>query len=72
MLIAGAPLSDERLTVLKALGVLLGFGGVVAMVGLEAFGALVLGERLAPTHFVGMALIAAGLAAIDGRLFKRR
>jgi drug/metabolite transporter (DMT)-like permease len=31
-------------------------------------GALVLGERLAPQHFLGMALIGAGLAAIDGRL----
>jgi drug/metabolite transporter (DMT)-like permease len=32
---------------------------------------LVLGERLAPRHVAGMALIAAGLAAIDGRLFRR-
>lgn len=31
-------------------------------------GALVLDEVLAPKHFAGMALIAAGLAAIDGRL----
>ena len=28
-----------------------------------------LGERLAPSHIAGMALIALGLAAIDGRLF---
>ena len=35
-------------------------------------GALVLGERLAPQHFAGMALIGLGLAAIDGRLLKRR
>ncbi|HMG47128.1 MAG TPA: DMT family transporter [Allosphingosinicella sp.] len=34
-------------------------------------GALILGERLAPRHFAGMALIGAGLAAIDGRLFSR-
>ena len=33
-------------------------------------GSLALGERLAPQHFIGMALIAAGLAAIDGRLLK--
>lgn len=33
-------------------------------------GALVLGEVLAPKHFAGMALIAVGLAAIDGRLLK--
>ena len=35
-------------------------------------GALILGERLEPRHFAGMALIALGLAAIDGRLFSRR
>ncbi|HTU13220.1 MAG TPA: EamA family transporter [Allosphingosinicella sp.] len=34
-------------------------------------GALFLGERLEPRSFAGMALIAAGLAAIDGRLFRR-
>lgn len=33
-------------------------------------GALVLGEVLAPKHFAGMALIAVGLAAIDGRLLR--
>jgi drug/metabolite transporter (DMT)-like permease len=32
-------------------------------------GAIVLGERLEPKHFVGMALIGLGLAAIDGRPF---
>jgi drug/metabolite transporter (DMT)-like permease len=31
-------------------------------------GALVLGERLAWTSFAGMALIFAGLAAVDGRV----
>ncbi|WP_285961915.1 DMT family transporter [Pseudomonas tohonis] len=31
-------------------------------------GALVLGEQLEAKHFIGMALIAAGLAALDGRL----
>lgn len=31
-------------------------------------GAAVLGERLEPQHFAGMAVIAAGLLAIDGRL----
>jgi drug/metabolite transporter (DMT)-like permease len=30
-----------------------------------------LGERLEPRHLVGMALIGAGLAAIDGRLWRR-
>ncbi|TBW35951.1 DMT family transporter [Siculibacillus lacustris] len=34
-------------------------------------GIVVLGERPAPQHFVGVALIGLGLAAIDGRLFRR-
>jgi len=32
-----------------------------------ALGAVVLGERLAPRHFAGMALIVLGILAIDGR-----
>ena len=35
-------------------------------------GALLLHERLQPVHFLGMALIGVGLAAIDGRLLKLR
>lgn len=35
-------------------------------------GALVLGERLDPRHVIGMALIASGLAAIDGRVLRSR
>lgn len=34
-------------------------------------GALVLGERLEPRHFLGMAAIGVGLACIDGRLLRR-
>ena len=34
-------------------------------------GVAVLGERLEPRHIIGMALIALGLAAIDGRLWRR-
>lgn len=34
-------------------------------------GGIVLGERLAPRHFLGMAAIAVGLAFVDGRLFRR-
>jgi drug/metabolite transporter (DMT)-like permease len=34
-------------------------------------GVAVLGEALLPKHFIGMALIALGLAAIDGRLWQR-
>jgi drug/metabolite transporter (DMT)-like permease len=37
-------------------------------IGAILLGALVLGEALAPRHFVGMALIGGGLAFIDGRL----
>ncbi len=35
-------------------------------------GALLLDEVLQPVHFIGMALIAVGLSAIDGRLWRRR
>ena len=35
-------------------------------------GATILGEVLAARHFAGMALIALGLVAIDGRVFARR
>jgi len=35
-------------------------------------GAAFLGETLVLRHFVGMALIGIGLAAIDGRVFARR
>jgi drug/metabolite transporter (DMT)-like permease len=35
-------------------------------------GTIVLGEQLHITHIAGIALIAAGLIAIDGRLLKRR
>lgn len=35
-------------------------------------GVAVLGESLEPLHLLGMAIIGAGLAAIDGRLFRRR
>ncbi len=37
-----------------------------------ALGIVVLGERLAPLHFAGMALIGLGLALIDGRLGRAR
>jgi drug/metabolite transporter (DMT)-like permease len=39
-------------------------------VGAVILGAIVLGERLAPNHFLGMLAIGIGLAAIDGRLFR--
>ena len=36
-----------------------------------SLGAMVLGERLGPQHLGGLAMIAAGLAWIDGRLWRR-
>jgi drug/metabolite transporter (DMT)-like permease len=39
-------------------------------IGAILLGSLVLGERLDANHILGMALIGAGLAAIDGRLIK--
>ncbi len=33
-------------------------------------GTTILDERLAPRHLIGMALIALGLAGMDGRLFR--
>ena len=35
-------------------------------------GAAVLGERLPPQALAGFSLLAAGLAIIDGRIFRRR
>ncbi len=35
-------------------------------------GSLVLGEQLEAKHFIGMAMIAGGLLAMDGRLFRRK
>jgi len=34
-------------------------------------GVMFLGERLAPQHFIGIAVIGVGLACIDGRLWGR-
>ena len=35
-------------------------------------GVTVLGERLDPLHFVGIAMVAAGLAVVDGRIMSAR
>jgi multidrug transporter EmrE-like cation transporter len=40
--------------------------------GYILLGWLVLGERLEPRHWLGLGLILAGLAMIDGRIFRRR
>ena len=44
---------------------------LLAPVSSIALGAVVLGERLEGRHFLGFALIAVGLALIDGRLLRR-
>jgi drug/metabolite transporter (DMT)-like permease len=41
-------------------------------VSATALGWIALGERLLPQHIAGFGLIVAGLAAIDGRVFRRR
>jgi drug/metabolite transporter (DMT)-like permease len=43
---------------------------LLAPVSSILLGAVVLHERLEPRHFVGLALIAVGLACIDGRLLR--
>ena len=43
---------------------------LLAPVSSILLGALVLHERLAPRHFIGLALIGVGLACIDGRLIR--
>jgi drug/metabolite transporter (DMT)-like permease len=43
---------------------------LLAPVSSILLGAIVLHERLEPRHFVGLALIAVGLACIDGRLVR--
>jgi len=60
--------TDEKMTGARLAGVLVGLAGVVAMIGWG----LVLGEHLSPRHLVGMDVIEAGLATIDGRMPKFR
>ena len=56
---AALAFGDERLTARKAMGMALGLAGVVAAVR---------GEARAPGAFLGLGLLAAGLALLDGRL----
>lgn len=65
VLVAHLATSDERLSPVKALGVGLGFGGVVAMMAGEDLG----GEGLAMLACLGAAL-SYGLAGVWGRRFK--
>ena len=43
----------------------------VAPITALVLGAILLGERLAPEHYIGMLVIFAGLLLIDGSLFRR-
>ena len=65
VLVAHVATSDERLTPVKAVGVALGFGGVVVMMAGEDLG----GEGLAMLACLGAAL-SYGLAGVWGRRFK--
>ncbi|MES2813757.1 MAG: EamA family transporter [Pseudomonadota bacterium] len=65
VLVAHLATSDERLTPVKAVGVALGFGGVVVMMAGEDLG----GEGLAMLACLGAAL-SYGLAGVWGRRFK--
>lgn len=46
--------------------------GFLVPVSAVVLGAAVLGERLDPSHLVGMALIGLGLATMDGRMWRMR
>lgn len=59
---------DERLTLLKAIGLLVGFSGVVLMVGMEAFQGLA--SAFWSQAAILLAAISYGCAAIWGRRFK--
>lgn len=69
VLVANALTADERLTPARAAGVVLGFAGVVVMVGWEALGGIG-GQVLGQLAIVGAAL-SYGFASVFGRRFRR-
>jgi drug/metabolite transporter (DMT)-like permease len=76
--------TDGRLSAGRIAGIIAGIAGVVILIGSDVFsslgiafvghigllGAAFLAERLEANHFIGMAVIGIGLAAIDGRIVK--
>ncbi|RFB78651.1 DMT family transporter [Methylovirgula sp. 4M-Z18] len=73
VLVAHVLTSNEKLTVRKGVGVLLGFGGVAVMIAPKLFGALADGGNDTPVLAILSCLTAAliyGFAAMFGRRFK--
>ena len=68
ILVAGFFLTDERFSVLRVLGVVVGFSGVILMVGPEALGGLG-GDFWAQLCALGAAL-SYGFASVFGRRFR--
>lgn len=68
VLIAGLLLVDERLSTTKLIGVLLGFTGTAAMLGVGVFQEI--GDSLLPQLAVIGAAISYGFASVFGRRFK--
>lgn len=69
ILVAGFFLTDERFSVLRVLGVIVGFSGVILMVGPEALGGLG-ADFWAQLCALGAAL-SYGFASVFGRRFRR-
>jgi drug/metabolite transporter (DMT)-like permease len=61
--------TDEKMTPARILGVIIGFSGVIVMIGIDAFQSLGL-DLLAPLAIV-MATLSYALASVYGRRFKR-
>jgi drug/metabolite transporter (DMT)-like permease len=70
VLIAGALLPDERITPLKSLGVLIGFGGAVLVIGPEQL--VVLGLDVLPQLACVLAGLFYAVAVVFGRRFKEQ
>ena len=68
ILVAGFFLTDERFSILRVLGVIVGFSGVILMVGLEALGGLG-ADFWAQLCALGAAL-SYGFASVFGRRFR--
>jgi drug/metabolite transporter (DMT)-like permease len=70
VLFAGALLADERITAMKLTGVIIGFIGVIVMVGSSALGGI--GNDLWAQLAVLGASVSYAIASVYGRLYKAR
>ena len=68
VIVAGLLLTDERVTATKLIGVVIGFAGVVVMIGPSAFGGL--GTNLLAQMAVLGAALSYAFAGVFGRRFK--